>query len=328
MLMAFSLCFYASQHSSIISAQRPPEKAEHEPNDWFVFQRAFPGREIDVAAQMLAYRQAQQKRAFAKAAGVAAAAWQPTGPYNIGGRISDLAAHPDQPNVIYAGAASGGVLKSTNFGATWQSVFDGQPSLSIGALAVAPSNPNVIYVGAGEANAGGDSSTYGGLGVFKSRDGGQSWTWLGLAATRYIGRLAVDPRDENRVFVAAAGNLFSHNPERGVYRSNDGGITWEKTLFISDSTSAIDLAIDPENPDIIYAAMWERLRAPHFRRMGGSTSGVYRSKDGGATWTRLGNGLPQRSPSVGRIGLAIAPSQPQTLYHLRGVTTGLTVQID
>lgn len=246
--------------------------------------------------------------------------WQLAGPTNIGGRVTDIEMSRFDTMTIYAAAASGGVFKSRNQGKTWQPIFDEQLSLSIGDIAIAPSDDDIIYVGTGEANAGGGSITYDGMGVFKSKNGGKTWQHMGLEESRNVGKIVVDPNDPNRVFVAAMGSLFADNKERGVFRSLDGGTTWTKSLYISPQTGCIDLVIDPMNPEIMYAAMWERTRRPNQQKYGGHKCGIYQSKDGGDSWQILMGGLP--STNLGRIGLAIAPSNPDVLYAIYADETG------
>ena len=239
--------------------------------------------------------------------------WSLAGPNNIGGRITDLAMHDSDTTTIYAATASGGVWKSIDAGTNWFPITDMLPSLSIGDIAIDPSDKNVIYCGTGESNGGGSSVTYDGLGLFKSMDGGQNWQSIGLAETGSIGRIEVDPQNPDRIFVAAMGHLFGNNPERGVYRSLNGGQSWTKTLFINDSVGFIDLAIHPQNPDTVFAVSWERIRRPNTRVYGGPGCGIWRSYDGGDHWEKLTNGLPGGSTN-GRIGIAISRSNPSVLY--------------
>jgi photosystem II stability/assembly factor-like uncharacterized protein len=293
-------------------SQRGPAKI---PNDWFVLQRAYPGTEIPRAAQLRGFAQAQALRTASLAAqGEGAGVWNAAGPTNIGGRITAIARPRTDPLRIYIGAADGGVLRSDNGGGSWTALFDNQPSLSIGALAIHPNNPDILYVGTGEANASGDS--YDGDGIYRTTDGGSSWEHLGLVETRRIGRIAIDPLHPDTLYVAAAGALFSTNPERGIYRSVDGGQTFELKHSLNDSTAAIDVTVNPQNPNIVYAAMWERIRRPHVRRVGGPSSGIWRSTNAGETWSLLQNGLPLPGPTVGRIGLAVAASNPQIVYAI------------
>ncbi len=282
------------------------------PNDWFQMQRAWPHADINQSARLEAYAAARELRSRVLRD---AAVWEPVGPTNVGGRIADVAAHPTDPLICYAGGAEGGVFKTTDGGATWLPTFDEESSLSIGSIAIDPTRPETVYVGTGEPNGGGGSVTYGGTGVFRTTNGGASWTNMGLEATRFVGRVVVDPSTPNRVFVAALGALFSTNPERGVYRSTDCGETWEHVLASTDSTGAIDVAVHPTNSDIVYAALWERIRGPDYRRYGGPTSGMFRSTDGGDTWHELTNGLPTGA-DVGRIGFDISRSQPVVLYAI------------
>ncbi len=303
---------------------RPAFEAEGEPgkqpSDWFHIQRAWPYREIPMDRYRLALAQAQDLRAASESGGAqggdprGAISWQQAGPTNIMGRVTCITADPSVPGRIFVGAAAGGVFRSTNDGASWEPVLDPYGAFSMGDLATDPQSPNTIYAGTGEPNSSGDS--YSGVGVLRSTNGGDSWSFVGLAEVRHIGRIAVDPNLRGRVWVAAMGALFSKNPERGVYRSDDSGATWVQKLFVSDSTGAADVAIDPTDPNVVYAAMWERIRTPSYRRAGGITSGIWKSTDAGDTWTRLAGGLPGPSPTVGRIGLAIARSQPATVYAI------------
>ena len=303
---------------SLIDEQLPEEffsgKGEEKgftPNDWFFAQRAYPDGEVNFAA----YRRAVNEATALRKKGsprLASLSWTQEGPTNIGGRITDIAGYPLDRNIIYVGAASGGVLKSEDGGQTWISLFDQQPSLSIGALAIDPTDSDILYVGTGEANAGGGSVTYGGFGVFRTTDGGTTWEDIGLRETRYIGRILVDPGNPDRVFVAALGTLFSTNSDRGVYRTTDSGMTWEQVLFVSDSTGAADIIQDPVNTDILYASMWERIRRPDRRSYGGATCGIYKTTDGGDSWALLSGGLPSGS-DVGRIGLALSPADPTVI---------------
>lgn len=293
-----------------------PEK----PDDWFFRQRAFPQGEINHEAYLHAIQKARKiKETNMKGD---SAFWTFAGPLNTGGRLSDVAMHPSDDQVIFVGAASGGIFRSQNAGLTWAPIFDDAMSLNIGDLAIAPSDPARIYAGTGEANGGGGSITYDGVGLYRSNNGGDSWEYIGLPESRNIGRIAIHPNDPDLVYVAAMGSLFADNPERGVYRSQDGGQTWEKTLFISDSTGAIDLCINPIHPDTMYAAMWERVRRPDRRSYGGITSGIYRSVDGGTTWTELTSGLPSSASDKGRIGIDLCTSYPETLYAIYADKTG------
>ncbi len=287
------------------------EKKE-DPSDWFFMQRAYPSGKIPLHKYYEAIEKKDQMMRLDKTAG--SLTWELRGPTNVGGRISDVEMSPTNLDTMYAGAATGGVFKSVNGGASWQPVFDQSPSLSIGDIALDPANPNIVYVGTGEVNCGGGSMTYGGDGIYKSTDAGATWSQIGLQATQYISRIVVDPSNSQRIFVGAMGRLFDTNPERGLYLSTDGGLTWNKKLFISDSTGCIDVAINPQQPSIVYAAMWERTRRPDRELYGGSTSGLYRSTDGGETWTQLTNGIPHNSNTVGRIGIAISKSSPNIIY--------------
>ena len=293
-----------------------PEEAEQRPADWLFRQRAYPFGEIDHKAYRRAVYYRDQVRALQQGPekDLSTTPWTFDGPLNVGGRITDVEVIPGTPRTLLVGAASGGVFRSTDEGVSWDATFDDMPTLAIGDLAVAPSNANIVYAGTGEANAGGGSIAYDGLGVFRSTDGGQSWESRGLADVGSIGRVVVDPTDPDRLYVAAMGTLFANNPERGVYRSLDGGQNWDQVLFLSDSTGAVDLALHPNDPMTIYAAMWERIRRPNRRQYTGETSGIYKSTDGGATWQELVNGLPSQPEQKGRISLAIAPSDPNRVY--------------
>lgn len=294
------------------------------PNDYMYLQRAGPAGVLDIQAQRQARGDAfilQQSRGVA-ALRATARPWRLKGPTNVGGRITDIVGDPQNPARFYVGSASGGVWKTVDGGATFVPIFDNAGSLSTGALAVDPTDADVLYVGTGESNPGGGSVATPGDGVWKTTDGGQSWTQLGLQNTRYIGRIAVDPSEPQVVFVAALGNLFSTNPERGLYRSRDGGATWTQVLVIDARTGVVDVAIDPQNTRRIFAASWERLRSPQSKTMGGPGSGIWRSEDSGDTWTELTSGLPPSSSSPGRIGLAMAPATPNVVYAVYADTDG------
>lgn len=280
------------------------------PSDWFFAQRAYPSGTIDQDAFFEAVERARQDRNRLTTSG-SGLVWQPAGPYNIGGRVTALAVVPGG-TTIYLGSANGGVFRSDDSGVNWTSVFDRDYAFSIGALALDPVDPDIVYCGSGEAN--GAVDTYDGTGVYRSSNGGASWQYLGLQETRRIGRVAVDPSNPNRIFVAAMGTQFSTNPDRGLYRSEDGGQTWSKVLFVNDSTGVGDVVINPAHPETVYCASWERVRRPTYRRAFGPGCGIWRSIDSGTTWTRLQNGLPAPSDNVGRIALAIAPSRPSMVY--------------
>ncbi|MCD6333547.1 MAG: T9SS type A sorting domain-containing protein [Bacteroidales bacterium] len=282
------------------------------PNDWMMMQRMFPYKTINPEAYDRARRLSIHIRKEAQSFKSGQEDWELVGPFNVGGRITDVEMHPEDLSTIYVCAASGGVYKSHDQGKSWEQIFENEYTQSIGDMGIAKTDKNILYLGTGEPNTGQGSITYDGYGVFKSVDGGTNWVHVGLENAGGIGRVEVDPTNADRVFVAAMGNLFAKNPERGVYRTTDGGLSWENVLFISDSTGAIDLCIHPTHPDTIYAAMWERVRFVDRRTYGGPSSGIYRSTDGGDTWTELTNGLP--STDLGRIGIDISQSDPNILY--------------
>jgi photosystem II stability/assembly factor-like uncharacterized protein len=238
--------------------------------------------------------------------------WRSIGPANMGGRIDDIAVVEGNPSTYYIGFATGGIWKTTNNGTTFTPIFDEEPVASIGDIAVAPSNPDVIYVGTGEANNRQSSSF--GAGMFKSTDAGKTWKPIGLVETQSIARVVVHPKDPNIVYVAAIGHLFGPNKERGLYKTTDGGATWTNTKFIDPDTGFTDVVMDPVNPNVLYAASYQRRRVPWGFNGGGPASGIWKTVDAGKTWTRLtGNGLPT-NPIIGRIGLDVARSRPGTVY--------------
>ena len=291
------------------------------PNEWFYMQRAFPHETINHEAYLNALNTAKQMKTEAKSAR-ASGVWEFAGPVNTGGRLTDVEMHHSDLNTIYLGAASGGVFKSNDQGENWEPIFDDALSLSIGDIAIAPSDAEIIYVGTGEANAGGGSLAYDGVGIYKSEDAGSSWKNIGLPNSGSIGRIAIHPSNPDVAYVAAMGSLFDNSNDRGVYRTTNGGFGWNKVLYVSDSTGAIDLAINPESPDTVYAAMWERIRRPNRRSYGGPTSGIYRSIDGGQNWEELTNGLPTNASAKGRIGISISESDPNIVYAIYADQTG------
>ncbi len=243
---------------------------------------------------------------------IAGMRWRLIGPFR-GGRALAVTGVPGQPDVFYFGAVDGGVWKSVDAGGVWKPVFDGEPYASIGAIAVAPSDPRVIYVGTGEADMRSDISP--GNGMYKSTDAGRTWQFCGLSDSQQIGSIVVDPHNPDIVFVAALGHAYGPNAQRGVFRSTDGGKTWQRVLYKNENTGAIDLSMDPQDPQVIYAALWQTRRPPWnvYPPSNGPGSGLYKSTDGGNTWAQLeGHGLP--SEGLGRIGVSVSPADPQRVY--------------
>jgi photosystem II stability/assembly factor-like uncharacterized protein len=245
------------------------------------------------------------------------------GPAVMGGRIDDFAVVDSNPNIVFVGVASGGVWKTTNNGTTWQPVFDKEGVSTIGDIAIAPSDPSVVWVGTGEPNNRQSSSW--GDGAYRSLDGGKTWQKMGLAATHHIGRIVIHPKNPDVVYVAALGHLWGPNPERGVYKTIDGGKTWTQALKINEDTGVSDIAMDPGSPDTLYAAAYQRRRTPYGFNGGGSGSAIYKTTDGGLTWKKLSKGLPyENGGDTGRIGLDIFRKDPNIVYavvqHEKGGT--------
>ncbi|PYO09627.1 MAG: hypothetical protein DMD30_05370 [Gemmatimonadetes bacterium] len=238
--------------------------------------------------------------------------WRMIGPFR-GGRVAAATGVPGRPNEFYFGAVNGGVWKTIDGGRVWFPIFDGQSTASIGAISVATSDPNIVYVGSGESTLR-DSVGYGN-GVYKSVDAGKTWTHLGLEETHHIGKIAIDPKNPNNVFVAAIGKLYAANNERGILRSRDGGRTWQKVLG-DENVGAVEVVIDPSNSQIVYAGLWNTRRPPWFTYAptNGAGGGIFKSTDGGSTWTQLTNGLPKQG--IGRTGIAIAPTNPNRVYAI------------
>jgi photosystem II stability/assembly factor-like uncharacterized protein len=239
---------------------------------------------------------------------------RPLGPANMGGRIADIAVVENRPGTIYLAAASGGLWKTGNNGTTWAPVFDNQPTVSLGAVAVAPSNPDIVWAGTGEANA--RNSVSWGDGVYKSTDSGQTWQNMGLKDSEHIGRIRIHPKNPDVVYVAALGHLWGPNPQRGLYKTTDGGKTWQRSLFLNEDTGCIDLAIHPDEPDTLYAAAYRVRRGPFAGGnpavQTGPEAGLYKTTDGGKTWQRLTRGLPDRP--LGRCGLDVYRKDPRIVY--------------
>ncbi len=242
--------------------------------------------------------------------------WRSVGPY-VGGRVVTVTGVPGNTNLFYMGTVGGGIWKSTNYGISWKNISDGKlhsSSPSVGAIAVAPSNPKIIYAGMGESDIRNDMIP--GDGVFKSTDSGKTWQYIGLRNTHTISNIVVDPKDSNIVYVSSMGHVFKPDPERGVFKSTDGGKTWSKVLFVNDETGAINLVMEPNEPNVLYAAMWQATRTAWSLSSGGPGSGVYKSTDGGAHWTNItqNEGLPEGI--LGRIGVAVTAADPNAVYTI------------
>lgn len=234
------------------------------------------------------------------------------GPALTSGRISDIAVHPENPDIFYVASSSGGVWKTVNHGTTFQSIFDHQGSYSIGVMTIDPKHPDTIWVGTGENNS--QRSVSYGDGVYKSTDGGQTWKHMGLKDSEHIGKILVDPDDSNTVYVASQGPLWRAGGDRGLYKTTDGGLTWHKTLTISEHTGVNEVLFQPGNPDVMYASTYQRRRHTWVLINGGPESAIYKSTDRGETWQKLSTGLPKGD--MGRIGLAVTPAQPKTVYAI------------
>jgi photosystem II stability/assembly factor-like uncharacterized protein len=245
------------------------------------------------------------------------------GPAIMGGRIADVEGVPGDANVVYVASASGGLWKTTNGGVTWKPIFERQGTMSIGDIALAPSNPEVVWVGTGESNV--RNSVSFGDGVYKSTDGGKSWQHMGLKETERISAIAIHPQNPDIVYIGALGHAFGPNEDRGVFMTTDGGKTWTKTLYLDNQHGVADLEIDATNPNILYAAMWSFERKPWTHRSGSEKGGVYKSIDGGRTWNKLSNGLPKL---MGRIGVRVAPSNPNVVYVIVEAKDGTLYRSD
>src|SRR5213595_994493 len=246
--------------------------------------------------------------------------WRSIGPFR-GGRVRALAGVPAQPNVFYMAQVNGGVWKTDDYGRTWNPIFDDQPTGSVGSIAVAPSDPNVIYVGSGEGLQRPDLSV--GDGIYKSSDAGKTWKHLGLRDGQQIPQIAVDPRNANVILVAVAGHPYGPNPERGIFRSTDGGQTFEKVLYKDENVGGADVIFDPKNPDVAYSGLWEARQGPWENgAWNGTAGGVFKSTDNGKTWKQLSGGLPD---GIIQANLAIAPSSTNRVFASIALATGLMI---
>lgn len=261
-------------------------------------------------ALLLAAALPAQDSAFVRDAVLGQMKWRALGPTNFGGRVVDIDVDPSDPSTWYIATGSGGLWKTVNGGTTFAPIFDDQATISIGDIAVSPARPEEIWVGTGEANN--QRSSYWGDGVYKSTDGGETWRNVGLNGTDHIGRIAVHPAKPDVVFVAALGALYTPNEQRGLYRTTDGGASWERVAHVSDDVGFVDVVIDPKRPDTVYAASYERRRRAHDFDASGPGSGIWKSTDGGASFDRLEGGLPEGD--IGRIGLALFAGDPDTVY--------------
>lgn len=302
--------------AGLLGAMGVPKKQQ--PSDWIEWQRMGPDASISRGVYARAVRTALEieRRTSTTAPALAEAPWSHMGPVNIGGRIADLAVNPTADNTVYAATAGGGVWRSTDAGVTFQRAWPNNLPQAMGALAIG--SDGTIYAGTGETNPGGGGIVFGGTGLYRSTDGGQTWKFSGLRSAGAFGRIVVDPSDPKRVFAAAAGDLFNPGGERGLYRSTDAGKSWKRVLRGDNATTgAVDITIDPANPENILAALWDHRRFATKRIYAGPGSGVYRSTDGGDSWTRITKGpVADKPEETGRIGVAFAPSDPDRAYAI------------
>jgi len=253
----------------------------------------------------------EQHEAMKEASPFKTIKWRFIGPFDVGGRCTDIAVPKGSRNVIYIASATGGLWKTTNTGVTWEPLFDDMPTQSIGDIAVAESDPNIVWVGTGEANI--FRASEAGIGVFKSTDAGKTWAHMGLDGTYTIGRIVIHPANPDIVYVAATGHEWTYNPERGVFKTTDGGRTWQKVLYISEQVGVNDLVMDPADPETLYAATWNRTRRRWSDPVPGGGKGLMKTTDGGRTWEPINNGLPDLQ-YVGRIGIDLCRTKPNVIY--------------
>lgn len=288
------------------------------PSEWFVNQRAYP---YDNVPYQKFFDAMQEKKVMEQMDDPSSLLpWVPRGPGNVGGRITAMVVNPFNPNIIIIGAAAGGIFKSTNGGVNWTAKTDNWPSLSVGSLAMHPVNPAIIFCGTGEGNSAID--VYPGFGMLKSTDMGDTWNIVGMQEVLHIPTVEIHPQNPNIMYASGMG-FRSFGEHKGIYKSSNGGDNWVKVLFVSDSTSGVDVQMCPDDPTIVYAAMWERIRTPpSVSKTGGISSGLYRSNNSGTNWTLLGagNGLPAPSATMGRIAIAVAPSNPNYVYAIYRTT--------
>ena len=311
-------------HARALNGAQESEERDF-PSDAFYLQRAMPDGTIPSERIEAATEQLLFERALAGKSGQfatsAAQDWQPVGPINIGGRVNAVVGLPGG-QTAFLGAANGGVWRSTDGGLHWGAISDAAGMGSVSALTLTPQNSHTIWAGTGDAN--GTVDGYDGRGLYVSRDEGVSWKYAGLREVAHISSVVVNPADSNKIYVGGMGKAFSTDANRGFYRSLNNGRTWTKTLFVNDSTGVSDIAINPLHPDTIYCATWERIRRLKYRRAFGVHCSVWRSADGGGTWTKIINGLPVPGDNLGRIAIAIAPTQPSRIYAsvISGASTG------
>ena len=267
----------------------------------------------DTAAAQARLASFDQHAAMAASTPHDAHPWQFVGPVRMNGRLVDVDVHPSAPATIYIASANGGVLKTTDEGENWKHIFDKYPTTSIGDIAIDPTDPNIVWVGTGEANI--LRSSMAGTGIYKSTDAGETFEHMGLTDTQHISRILINPQDSNVIYVAAAGHEYTPNPERGVYKSTDGGTTWTHAFYKDEKTAVIDLAIDPSDPDILYAGTAPRMRYRWNDPKPGPETGIYKTTDGGETWNALTEGLPDFSAGEHeRVGLSVCASDPNVIY--------------
>lgn len=281
-----------------------------EPSDEFFLQRSYPDGKFHVEAYAAGLKEAKLKSQARNTTPGFDADWTTQGPGNIGARINSIAVHPSDENIIYVGFSQGGVFKTTNGGQSWVPIFDDQLFLTIGDIALDPNNPETVYIGTGDVNITG--RPFIGDGIYRSNDGGSTWENIGLTAQRIISKIIVHPNDSNTIYASAMGLPFERNDERGLYKTTDGGLNWTEVLFLSDSTGVIDFLMNPQNPDILYAAGWDRIRNNIESITSGDGARVYKSLDGGLNWNLLAGGLPNAIHS--RLGLTMSGSDPDVVF--------------
>jgi photosystem II stability/assembly factor-like uncharacterized protein len=306
--------FAPSDQLADIGAQRKAYNRldeKHQPGEEFFLQRSYPDGQFSIRAYTRGLEEARQSDALARTVNGFDETWTTQGPGNIGARINCVVANPQNENIIYAGFSKGGVYRTTDGGQNWSPIFDDQLFLSTGDIVLDPNDPNIVYVGTGDVNISGYPSI--GDGLYRSVDGGDTWFNLGLEAQRIISKIVIDPTNSNRIFAAAMGLPFERNNDRGLYRSEDNGANWEQVLFLSDSTGVIDVVMNPQNPDIMYAAGWDRIRNNVESLVSGNGARIYKTVDGGDNWTMLEGGLPNDIPHS-RIGLEISGTDPDVVF--------------